>query len=142
MRLFIFVRVNRVKFFSSCFSIIGFTEFLSYKLYTIYEKESVATKCSTDRLFWKNSLKAESLLIKKFFSGCRSASLLWKHSITTVFWMILWNFSEQTSLTVLVRSPMAKIITWLRKQTNTRQENAWDTNKLLDCSSLIIVYYC
>ena len=82
------------------------------------------------------------LFIQTFLSGCRSASLLWKYSITTVFWMILWNFSEQSSLTALARSPLLKIITWLRKQTNIQQVNVWDIKKLLNCSSLFIVYHC
>ena len=46
----------------SPFAVIAFTEFLSYKLYTVYDKESVATKCSTERLFWKISCKAEASL--------------------------------------------------------------------------------
>ena len=33
------------------------------------------------------------------------------------------------------------MITWLKKQINTQEVNVWDTNKLLDYSSLIFVYY-
>lgn len=33
------------------------------------------------------------------------------------------------------------MITWLTKQINTREENAWATNKLLEKSSLTIVNF-
>lgn len=43
---------------------------------------------------------------------CRSATFLRKYSITIVFQMVLWNFAEQTSLTVLSLSQLPK--KWLR----------------------------
>ena len=112
----------------SCFAVIAFTECLSYKLYIVYEKESVAAKFSTERLFWKISCKAESLFIKNFFF--QVVDLRVYYDSTTVFWMIWWNFSEQPSLTTLVCSPLAKMITRLRKQSNTQQVNAWDNKKI------------
>ena len=112
----------------SCFAVIAFTEYLSYKLYIVYEKESVAAKFSAERLFWKISCKAESLFIKNFFF--QVVDLRVYYDSTTVFWMIWWNFSEQPSLTTLVCSPLAKMITRLRKQSNTQQVNAWDNKKI------------
>ena len=112
----------------SCFAVIAFTECLSYKLYIVYEKESVATKFSPERLFRKISCKAGSLFIKNFFF--QVVDLRVYYDSTTVFWMIWWNFSEQPSLTTLVCSPLAKMITRLRKQSNTQQVNAWDNKKI------------
>ena len=65
------------------------TKFLSYKLYTVHEKEAVITTFLTGTLFWKILLKIRVPSHLNFFSGCRFASLQWKCSITTV---ILDNF--------------------------------------------------
>ena len=59
-----------------------------------------------------------------------------KYPVTAVFRMILWNFAHQPSLTEFTLSSLPKVILWFKNQSNTLQENAWGTNKLLDNSSL------
>ena len=78
----------------------------------------------------------DKLIVLWILNRQAKISLRIKYSITTVFQMILWNFLEHPCLVCL------KMIMWLRKQTHTQQLNAWDTKILLDCSSLIVVYYC
>lgn len=64
---------------------------------------------------------------------CRPATFLRKYSITMSFQMILWNFPEQPSLTVLSLSQFCfqKMITRYTKQTNNLQANARGTSTLM-----------
>ena len=76
---------------------------LSYKLYTVYKR--VCRRKIFYREVVPKYLKQNRV---PSYLGCRSLSFLWKHSITTVFWMVFWNFLEQPPLTALVCSSSAK----------------------------------
>ena len=54
----------------------------------------------------------------------------------------IWSISSY-SVRMRENTDQKKLRIWTPfRQRNAQQVNAWDTNKLLDCSSLIIVYYC
>ena len=54
----------------------------------------------------------------------------------------IWSISSY-SVQMRENTDQKKLRIWTPfRQRNAQQVNAWDTNKLLDCSSLIIVYYC
>ena len=54
----------------------------------------------------------------------------------------IWSISSY-SVQMRENTDQKKLRIWTPfRQRNAQQVNAWDTNKLLDYSSLIIVYYC
>ena len=73
---------------NSCFSVNFFREFLNDRICIAHEKETVAPKISTE-----TEILAETLFRWKVL-GFTSVTLLIKYSISSVFWMTLWNLSQ------------------------------------------------